>query len=114
MKMKTIAVLSALMTVILSGCGTGDNKEDASSAVQSKSVDTAVSSEVLEVTESAVETEESYYDDQQGGGAGYTRPGEQFQPYGGPTPPPFGFNPGGTVGFDGSGSDGNKGGTIGM
>ena len=62
----------------------------------------------------AVETEESYYDDQQGGGAGYTRPGEQFQPYGGPTPPPFGFNPGGTVGFDGSGSDGNKGGTIGM
>jgi hypothetical protein len=63
----------------------------------------------------AVETEESYYDDQQGGvGAGYTRPGEQFQPYGGPTPPPFGFNPGGTVGFDGSGSNGNKGGTIGM
>jgi hypothetical protein len=62
MKMKTIAVLSALMTVILSGCGTGDNKEDASSAVQSKSVDTAVSSEVLEVTESAVETEESTVD----------------------------------------------------
>lgn len=58
----------------------------------------------------AVETEEQFYEDQPGPG-GYTRPGE---PYGGPTPPPFGFNPGGTVGFDGSGSDSNKGGTIGM
>jgi len=62
----------------------------------------------------AVETEEQYYDDQQGPDGGYTRPGDGFQPYGGPTPPPFGFNPGGTVGFDGSGSDSNKGGTIGM
>ena len=58
----------------------------------------------------AVETEEQFYEDQPGPG-GYTRPGE---PYSGPTPPPFGFNPGGTVGFDGSGSDSNKGGTIGM
>ena len=45
---------------------------------------------------------------------GITRPGEDYQPYGGPTPPPFGgFTPSGTVGFDGSGT-GDKGGTIGM
>ncbi len=45
---------------------------------------------------------------------GATRPGEDYQPYGGPTPPPFGgFNPGGTIGLDGSGT-GDKGGTIGM
>lgn len=47
---------------------------------------------------------------QEGPIPGYTRPGEDYQP----TPPPFGgFNPGGTVGFDGSGS-GDKGGTVGM
>ena len=66
----------------------------------------------------AIETEENnpYYEDQTGPiPDGYTRPGEDYQPYGGPTPPPFGgnFNPGGTIGFDGSGS-GDKGGTIGM
>lgn len=60
----------------------------------------------------AIQQEETgYYE----GPEGFTRPGEEFQPYGGPTPPPFGggFNPGGTVGFDGSGS-GDKGGTVGM
>ena len=45
---------------------------------------------------------------------GATRPGEEYQPYGGPTPPPFGgFNPGGTIGLDGSSND-NRGGTVGM
>ena len=46
---------------------------------------------------------------------GYTRPGDDYQPYGGPTHPPFGgFKPNGTVGFDGSDTGGDKGGTIGM
>lgn len=46
--------------------------------------------------------------------SGATRPGEDYQPYGGPTPPPFGgFNPGGTIGLDGSSND-NRGGTVGM
>lgn len=68
----------------------------------------------LSVSENFIATQQeetAYYE----GPEGYTRPGEEFQPYGGPTPPPFGggFNPGGTVGFDGSGS-GDKGGTVGM
>ena len=65
----------------------------------------------------AVEEEEAYYDDQHVLEPGYTRPGEGYQPYGAatPPPPPFGgFNPGGTVGLDGSSSGGDKGGTIGM
>ena len=67
----------------------------------------------------ALETEDAnpYYEDQTGPApAGYTRPGEGYQPYGGPTaPPPFGggFTPGGTVGLDGS-TSGDKGGTVGM
>ena len=67
----------------------------------------------------ALESEEtnSYYEDQSGPApAGYTRPGEGFQSYGGPTaPPPFGggFTPGGTIGLDGSTSS-DKGGTVGM
>lgn len=48
--------------------------------------------------------------------AGFTRPGEGYQPFSGEnTPPPFGgYTPaGGTIGLDGT-STGNKGGTIGM
>lgn len=47
---------------------------------------------------------------------GYTRPGGDYPPFAGPTPPPpfGGYTPaGGTVGFDGSGV-GDKGGTVGM
>lgn len=65
----------------------------------------------------ALETEEQYPDVQQEMEPGFTRPGEGYQPYGPetPPPPPFGgFNPGGTIGFDGSGTGGDKGGTIGM
>lgn len=47
--------------------------------------------------------------------AGYTRPGTDIPPYGGPTPPPFGgsYTPGGTVGMDGT-SSAQKGGTVGI
>ena len=61
--------------------------------------------------------EEEFYAEQPETIPGYTRPGEGYQPFAGttPPPPPFGgFNPGGTVGFDGSGTGGDKGGTIGM
>ncbi len=63
------------------------------------------------------EQEEEFYVDPQETIPGYTRPGDGYQPLAGttPPPPPFGgFNPGGTVGFDGSGTGGDKGGTIGM
>ena len=43
---------------------------------------------------------------------GYTRPGDDFSPFDGPTPPHFGNN-NATVGFDGSGFN-DKGGTVGM
>lgn len=45
---------------------------------------------------------------------GATRPGQGYDAFGGPTPPPFGGYAGGTVGLDGSTPSGNKGGTIGM
>ena len=62
MKIKTIAVMSALMIAMLSGCGTGDKKVDTSSAAESKAYESEISSEVKEVTESTVETEESTLD----------------------------------------------------
>ena len=72
----------------------------------------------LSVSESFIPVaieDEAYFDNQQGFDNGYTRPGNGYQQYGGPTPPPFGGGyPGGTVGFDGSSSGGDKGGTIGM
>jgi len=74
----------------------------------------------LSVAESFIavaQEEEEFYAEQPETLPGYTRPGEGYQPFAGttPPPPPFGgFNPGGTVGFDGSGTGGDKGGTIGM
>ena len=62
----------------------------------------------------AIETEDNFYAGQPDTDPNATRPGDGYQPYGGPTPPPFGFNPGGTIGLDGSGTGGDKGGTIGM
>jgi hypothetical protein len=62
----------------------------------------------------AIETEDDFYVGQPDTDPNATRPGDGYQPYGGPTPPPFGFNPGGTIGLDGSGTGGDKGGTIGM
>lgn len=72
----------------------------------------------LKVSESFIPVateDETDFDNQQGFDNGYTRPGDGYQQYGGPTPPPFGGGySGGTVGFDGSNSGGDKGGTIGM
>ena len=62
----------------------------------------------------AIETEDDFYTGQPDTDPNATRPGDGYQPFAGPTPPPFGFNPGGTVGFDGSGTGSDKGGTIGM
>ncbi|MBQ3769504.1 MAG: FHA domain-containing protein [Prevotella sp.] len=62
----------------------------------------------------AIETEDDFYVGQPDTDPNATRPGDGYQPFAGPTPPPFGFNPGGTVGFDGSGTGSDKGGTIGM
>ena len=45
---------------------------------------------------------------------GATRPGQGYDVFGGPTPPPFGGYAGGTVGLDGSTAASNKGGTVGL
>ena len=85
----------------------GDNYELYLILVDAPTLGLAVSENFIAVKQE----ETTYYE----GPEGYSRPDDDFQPYGGPTPPPFGggFNPGGTVGFDGSGS-GDKGGTVGM
>lgn len=88
----------------------GDNYELFLILVDAPSLGLSVSENFISIDEG-----ETYNDMEQDLEPGMTRPGEDYQPYGGPTPPPFGgFNPGGgTVGFDGSGT-GDKGGTIGM
>lgn len=91
----------------------GDNYELFLILVDAPTLGLAVSENFIAVQ--AEEEDNNFYDDQEGPIPGYTRPGEDYQPYGGPTPPPFGgYNSGGeTVGFDGSGTR-NNGGTKAM
>lgn len=91
----------------------GDNYELLLILIDPASLGLTISENFIHIE---IEEDEPINDNQDILPYGYTRPGEGYQPYNGPTPPHFGgYTPGGgTIGIDGSSPSGNKGGTVGM